>query len=161
MGRHTGEKQQYDIQAAEYEVSHNKDIKKDILEKITNEQPEQTEAEIFIETDTEGYNHNSSEQNAYPGIQRHTRSYQSTVEDEKMPYQKNAELPENVVKHLPLHAQDIYREAFNHALEEYKDPHKRRDSIPLDKLAHKVAWAAVKNKYEEDPKNNKWKLKNK
>jgi cation transport regulator len=32
-----------------------------------------------------------------------------------MPYQTNAELPESVKRHLPDHAQDIYRAAFNHA----------------------------------------------
>lgn len=41
-----------------------------------------------------------------------------------MPYQRNDDLPESVKKHLPPHAQDIYREAFNPAQEEYKDPHK-------------------------------------
>jgi ChaB len=32
-----------------------------------------------------------------------------------MPYQMNSELPSSVKSHLPNHAQDIYREAFNHA----------------------------------------------
>ena len=32
-----------------------------------------------------------------------------------MPYQTNADLPESVKRHLPDHAQDIYRAAFNHA----------------------------------------------
>ena len=32
-----------------------------------------------------------------------------------MPYGVNADLPPSVRSHLPEHAQDIYREAFNHA----------------------------------------------
>jgi cation transport regulator len=39
---------------------------------------------------------------------------------------------------LPEHGQDIYREAFNHAWQQYAgDP-------PQEELAHRVAWAAVK-----------------
>jgi cation transport regulator len=45
-----------------------------------------------------------------------------------MPYQDITELPENVRSVLPGHAQEIYKEAFNHAWGEYKDPDKRRDS---------------------------------
>ena len=32
-----------------------------------------------------------------------------------MPYTTNDDLPVSVQRHLPPHAQDIYREAFNHA----------------------------------------------
>jgi cation transport regulator len=32
-----------------------------------------------------------------------------------MPYQTNADPPASVWYHLPKHAQDIYREPFNHA----------------------------------------------
>jgi cation transport regulator len=42
--------------------------------------------------------------------------------------------------HLPPHAQDIYREAFNHAWERYGD----------EATAHRVAWAAVKRLYVKD-----------
>ena len=44
-----------------------------------------------------------------------------------MPYTENSDLPKVVKNNLPLHAQDIYREAFNHAWEQYKLPEKRRD----------------------------------
>lgn len=65
-----------------------------------------------------------------------------------MPYHHNKELPQGVQDHLPEHAQDIYREAFNSALEEYKDPQKRRDpQDDLEEIAHRVAWSAVKNLY--------------
>lgn len=55
-----------------------------------------------------------------------------------MPYRTNRDLPQSVRAHLPKHAQDLYRQAFNHALDEY-DGH--------EEAAHRVAWAAVKRKY--------------
>ena len=77
-----------------------------------------------------------------------------------MPKDKSsADLPENVKNVLPKHAQEIYREAHNNALEEYKDPKKRRGDASLEETAHKVAWAAVKEKYEKDEKTGKWKEK--
>jgi len=66
-----------------------------------------------------------------------------------MPYQTNKDLPDSVRHVLPLHAQDIYRAAFNHAWDEYKDPDKRRTDEPREQIAHKVAWAAVKKKYRK------------
>lgn len=71
-----------------------------------------------------------------------------------MPYKSNKDLPERVTNHLPEHAQDIYREAYNNAWEQYKDPKKRRGSESQEEVAHKVAWAAVKTKYTQ--KNDKW-----
>jgi cation transport regulator len=60
-----------------------------------------------------------------------------------MPYLVNEDLPPSVRGHLPDGAQDIYREAFNHAWQTYSgDP--RREEI-----AHRVAWAAVKRKYRK------------
>jgi cation transport regulator len=38
-----------------------------------------------------------------------------------MPYAHNHNLPPAVRAHLPAHAQDIFREAFNHVLTEYDD----------------------------------------
>jgi cation transport regulator len=58
-----------------------------------------------------------------------------------MPYATNEELPSSVRQHLPPHAQDIYREAFNHAFERYHGPDEAR--------AHRIAWAAVKRSYEK------------
>lgn len=58
-----------------------------------------------------------------------------------MPYSTNDDLPAPVRQHLPEHAQDIYREAFNHAWQEYAgDPRH-------EEIAHRVAWAAVKRLY--------------
>lgn len=76
-----------------------------------------------------------------------------------MPYKNNDDLPESVTNVLPDHAQDIFREAFNSAYEEYKDPQDRRGDDDRDQTARKVAWAAVKNKYEKGS-DDKWHQKN-
>lgn len=72
-----------------------------------------------------------------------------------MPYNTNSDLPERVRGNLPQHAQDIYREAFNSAWEQYEDPSKRRGNETQEETAHKVAWSAVKNEYEKD-EQGKW-----
>ncbi|MCE5186506.1 MAG: ChaB family protein [Planctomycetaceae bacterium] len=72
-----------------------------------------------------------------------------------MPYSKNKDLPERVKDNLPKHAQDIYREAYNNATEQYKEPRKRRGSESQEQAAHKVAWNAVKKKYKKGD-DEKW-----
>jgi cation transport regulator len=57
-----------------------------------------------------------------------------------MPYPSNVGLPPAVRNHLPPHAQDIFREAFNHAWQEYGGDEVR---------AFRVAWAAVKRSYRK------------
>ena len=76
-----------------------------------------------------------------------------------MPYKTDAELPESVRNVLPSHAQDIYRKAFNSAWDEYADASKRRGGESQEETAHKVAWAAVKDKYEKDDASGSWKPK--
>ena len=66
-----------------------------------------------------------------------------------MPYSSTAELPDNVRHVLPAHAQDIYKEAFNSAYEQYRDPEERRDDSDREEVAHRVAWSAVKKVYEK------------
>ena len=61
-----------------------------------------------------------------------------------MPYRSNEDLPPSLQQRLPAHAQDIFREAFNHAWESYADAAGRREEI-----AHRVAWAAVKRRYRK------------
>ena len=73
-----------------------------------------------------------------------------------MPYKTDTELPESVRDALPKHAQDIYRAAFNRAWDEYSDASKRRGNESREEAAHKVAWAAVKDKYEKDDSSGKW-----
>lgn len=65
-----------------------------------------------------------------------------------MPYHRNTELPESVKANLPMRAQDIYRSAFNNAWQEYDRPEARR-ATPREVIAHKVAWAAVKRRFEK------------
>jgi cation transport regulator len=57
-----------------------------------------------------------------------------------MPYATNADLPDGVRNHLPDVAQDIYRETFNSALEEYGQ----------ESQAARVAWAAVEKVYAKN-----------
>jgi cation transport regulator len=55
-----------------------------------------------------------------------------------MPYATNDDLPVSLQRHLPPHAQDIYREAFNHGYASHPGEEAR---------AHRIAWAAVKRSY--------------
>ena len=64
-----------------------------------------------------------------------------------MPYRTLAELPDSVRDHVPKHAQEIYKEAFNSAWDQYKDPDDRRGDATREEVSHRVAWAAVKEKY--------------
>lgn len=72
-----------------------------------------------------------------------------------MPYHSLAELPDSVKDNLPKHAQEIYKEAYNSAWDEYKDPEDRRGDASREETSHRVAWAAVKQKYEKND-NGKW-----
>lgn len=58
-----------------------------------------------------------------------------------MPYQTNTDLPPSVRGHLPEHAQDIYREAFNHAFAAHQGDARQEEA------AYRIAWAAVKRSY--------------
>ena len=57
-----------------------------------------------------------------------------------MPYTSVEGLPLSVRRHLPLHAQEIYRAAFNSAWQASRADEAR---------AHRTAWAAVKRKYHK------------
>ena len=76
-----------------------------------------------------------------------------------MPYKINSDLPERVRDNLPEHGQDIYREAFNNAWEEYKEPSERRGNESREEVSHKVAWSAVEKVYEKNS-DGKWVKKN-
>jgi cation transport regulator len=71
-----------------------------------------------------------------------------------MPYGSTADLPVSVKKALPQHAQEIYKEAFNNAWDQYASPESRRGKASREQVAHKVAWSAVKEKYEKG--NGHW-----
>jgi cation transport regulator len=74
-----------------------------------------------------------------------------------MPYTDLSSLPESVRNNLPRHAQEIYLAAFNNAWEEYRDAEDRRGKASREEVAHKVAWAAVKQQYENT--GDKWQRK--
>lgn len=63
-----------------------------------------------------------------------------------MPYDKKSDLPDSVQDNLPSHAQDIYKEAYNSAWDEYDHDESR---------AHRVAWGAVEKKYHKN-KDGDW-----
>lgn len=57
-----------------------------------------------------------------------------------MPYATNEDLPPSVRTHLPPHAQDIFRAAFNSAWASYG---------AKEQTAHRIAWAAVKRRFRK------------
>lgn len=62
-----------------------------------------------------------------------------------MPYKSVNDLPDSVKDSLPHHAKEIFKEAFNSASDEYDE----------EETAFKVAWSAVKTKYEKND-DGKW-----
>lgn len=71
-----------------------------------------------------------------------------------MPYDARKDLPDSVRDNLPAHAQDIYKEAFNNAWKQYKDPSDRKQGGSREEAAHRVAWSVVKQKYEKGDDDN-------
>jgi len=63
-----------------------------------------------------------------------------------VPYDTKSDLPESVRNALPAHAQDIYKEAYNSAWDEYHHDEAR---------AHRVAWGAVERSYHKND-DGKW-----
>lgn len=76
-----------------------------------------------------------------------------------MPYDRLSELPDRVRDNLPEHGQEIYKEAFNSAWEQYDEPEERRGDDSREETAHKVAWSAVKRVYEKDEQSGEWRQK--
>jgi len=71
-----------------------------------------------------------------------------------MPYKKITQLPKGVKDNLPKDAQYIFKEAYNSASEQYKDPQKRKKGGSREETAMRVAWSAVKKKYIKQ--GDKW-----
>ena len=62
-----------------------------------------------------------------------------------MPYPSIDALPEALRARLPIHAQEIFRAAFNNAWTRWR-------ALPppaLEERAHRIAWAAVKRRYRK------------
>jgi cation transport regulator len=60
-----------------------------------------------------------------------------------MPYARNEDLPPAVRNHLPEHAQDIFRAAFNSAFDEHAG------EPDVEERAFRIAWGAVKKHYRK------------
>ncbi len=73
-----------------------------------------------------------------------------------MPYKTTKELPDGVQHVLPAHAQNVYKEAFNSAYDQYDNPKKRRGNEDREQVAHKVAWGAVKRAGYQRRDDDKW-----
>lgn len=73
-----------------------------------------------------------------------------------MPYDTTKQLAESVRRVLPAHAQDIYKEAFNSAYDEYDTPKERRGDAGREETAHRVAWSAVKKAGYRKSDDGKW-----
>jgi cation transport regulator len=73
-----------------------------------------------------------------------------------MPYSEVADLPSELRRLLPRHAQEIFLAAYNNAWVEYQDPVKRRGDIGIEAVARKVAWSAVKKEFAKDPETGRW-----
>ncbi len=67
-----------------------------------------------------------------------------------MPYRRNADLPTAVRAHLPEHAQDIFRAAFNDVFDEASE----ETADEREARAFRIAWAAVKRSYEK--RGDRW-----
>ena len=76
-----------------------------------------------------------------------------------MPYKTASSLPESIQNVLPLNAQKIYMEVYNNAWQNYASPSKRKGAAFREETAARVAWAAVKKKYEKDEKTGQWEEK--
>jgi cation transport regulator len=73
-----------------------------------------------------------------------------------MPYNNLSDLPDNVRNVLPKHAQEIYKEAYNSAWDQYDEPEERRGDASREETSHRVAWSAVKQQYEKNEDSGKW-----
>jgi cation transport regulator len=76
-----------------------------------------------------------------------------------MPYKNINDLPDSVRNNLPKHAQEIYMGAYNSAWDQYDEPQEGRADAVHEETARKVAWSAVKKKYEKDEITGNWKSK--
>lgn len=73
-----------------------------------------------------------------------------------MPYRSISELPDNVRNVLPRHAQEIYKEAYGSAYDQYDRPSERRGDADREETAHRVAWSAVKKAGCEKGDDDTW-----
>ncbi len=84
----------------------------------------------------------------------------SKIKDTESEDEELSEATEKRIDQLPEHAQHIFKKAHASAVKEYQDPNKRRGGKKesAEEVAHKVAWAAVKQEYTKE--DGKWVKKN-
>jgi len=73
-----------------------------------------------------------------------------------MPYTSRDDLPDAVqhaLRNVP-HAQDIYKEAYSSAYQQYADAKDRREDYSREEAAHATAWNAVKQSYKKCDDNS-------
>lgn len=73
-----------------------------------------------------------------------------------MSYATNEDLPASVRAVLPVHAQNIYREAYNRAWATLSDPTTQDSHETREQAAEKAAWAAVSQTYEKLDNTEMW-----
>ena len=61
-----------------------------------------------------------------------------------LPYKQISQLPDGVKNNLPKGAQEIYKEAYDSAADQYDE----------ESRAHRVAWSTVEQKYEKNENGN-------
>jgi cation transport regulator len=71
-----------------------------------------------------------------------SNSTEKTIKDKQLSVRTK-----NQIDSLPEHAQHIYKKVHASAIDQYKNPEKRRGGKRQspEEVAHKAAWAAVKN----------------
>jgi cation transport regulator len=72
-----------------------------------------------------------------------------------MPYGSIEELPDELQHTLPVHAQEVYKEAFNEAWSTYHNPETKPKDLSREAMSDKIAWQAVEAVYTQDP-DNRW-----
>jgi cation transport regulator len=86
------------------------------------------------------------------GRRRSRSSKEKTVKDKQIISART----KKQIDSLPEHAQHIYKKVHASAIDQYKNPEKRRSGKRQspEEVAHKAAWAAVKKQYKK--KGNEW-----
>lgn len=74
----------------------------------------------------------------------------------KMPYRTIQDLPLKLREILPEHAQEIFVKSFNGAWEEHIRNSDHPEDISREEIAFRIAWSAVKKKYNKDKRTGKW-----
>jgi cation transport regulator len=91
------------------------------------------------------------------GRRRRSKSTSSSNSTEKTIKDKRLSvITKKQIDSLPEHAQHIYKKVHASAIDQYKNPEKRRGGKRQspEEVAHKAAWAAVKKQYKK--KGNEW-----